>query len=113
MNSDHQQPSGGAVRSSDLVRPKLSSAILTNLALGRGLSDREREAVERSSATQLRESLPNLLGLKRPQAPILHLLECSECGCPEQSRLAAARKIATEWCIRIFAYCRCGLRSNI
>jgi hypothetical protein len=43
MNSDHQQPSGGAVRSSDLVRPKLSSAILTNLARGRGVADRGRE----------------------------------------------------------------------
>ena len=59
------------------VRPqmKIKHLIFSNLALGRGFSDREREVVERSSAKRLRESLPTLLGLKRKQAPILHLLE--------------------------------------
>ena len=68
-----------------MVRPRheLVELTLSNLALGRGFFDREREAVERSSAKQLRASLPTLLGLKQKQAPILHLLEGSMYECPE------------------------------
>ena len=74
---------------------RLKRLMLTNLALGRGFSDQEREAVERSSATQLRAALPQLLGLKRRQAPILDLLKGSKCGCLAQSHRPSGHTPAT------------------
>lgn len=47
--------------------------VLANLALGRGFSDQEREAVE-NSKTMPRHVMVSLLGHKLKQAPILDLL---------------------------------------
>jgi hypothetical protein len=58
------------------LNANIKGVILSNAALGRGFSRRGREAVERSSAKQLYDILPHLVGVKHKQVPILGLPKC-------------------------------------
>ena len=86
MKNDKSE-SGEAVRCSARVGPGdyLARILISNLALGRGCSHREREAVLKNSA-RLDCVKASLRGQKQKSVPILQRLVDSRCGCPESGQ---------------------------